>query len=289
MTLPENMKVLHDCDFTHDYLQQYTDEIYFRMKHDLINLHSPSLPGGFSLCNITLAEYAMHINGCYADISMTENEIRSYSMHPVYSPELWLAVKNDKTGEIAATGIAELDAETGEGILEWIQVSEAYRGCGLGTYIVTELLCRIAKKAKFATVSGQVQNPSNPEALYRKCGFTGNDIWHILRKKHSSDEMTCFCGHDCSRCVTYLATAGDDDELRRQSKQFYENFFNRDISLCDFNCYGGRSGTVFSLCQECPFSKCCREKNIHSCNECEKQCEMFKDYQKKYVNKYNQL
>lgn len=231
MTLPENMKVLHDCDFTHDYLQQYTDEIYFRMKHDLINLHSPSLPGGFSLCNITLAEYAMHINGCYADISMTENEIRSYSMHPVYSPELWLAVKNDKTREIAATGIAELDAETGEGILEWIQVSEAYRGCGLGTYIVTELLCRIAKKAKFATVSGQVQNPSNPEALYRKCGFTGNDIWHILRKKHSSDEMTVFAVMTVPAVLHILQQLGMMTNYEDNQNNFMKTF-STVIFLC---------------------------------------------------------
>ncbi len=182
MTLPENMLIFHDCDFTQDYLKQYTDEVYFRIRHDLRKLHSPSLPDGFYLCHIAPGDYAMHINRCYTDISMTENEIRGYSKHPTYSPELWIAVKNEKNGEIAATGIAELDKDTEEGVLEWIQVSEAYRGCGLGTYIVSELLCRIAKKARFATVSGQVENPSNPEALYRKCGFVGNDMWHILRK-----------------------------------------------------------------------------------------------------------
>ena len=39
--------------------------------------------------------------------------------------------------------------------------------------------------AEFATVSGKVNNPTNPESLYRKCGFTGNDIWHILTLKES--------------------------------------------------------------------------------------------------------
>lgn len=37
--------------------------------------------------------------------------------------------------------------------------------------------------AKFATVSGKIDNPANPERLYRKCGFVGNDVWHIIRKK----------------------------------------------------------------------------------------------------------
>ena len=36
--------------------------------------------------------------------------------------------------------------------------------------------------AKFATVSGKVDDCNMPERLYRKCGFVGDDIWHILRK-----------------------------------------------------------------------------------------------------------
>ncbi len=82
-----------------------------------------------------------------------------------------------------AAGIAELDTQVGEGILEWIQVSPAYRGCGLGAYVVTELLARMPQKARFATVSGQINDPSNPEGLYRKCGFRGNDVWHTLTKR----------------------------------------------------------------------------------------------------------
>lgn len=37
-------------------------------------------------------------------------------------------------------------------------------------------------KARFATVSGKVNDPSAPQRLYRKCGFTGDDVWHILKK-----------------------------------------------------------------------------------------------------------
>ena len=99
----------------------------------------------------------------------------------MYASSLWLAVRDDKTGKIVATGIAELDCECNEGILEWIQVSENYRGCGLGSYIVAELLWRMKDIAQFATVSGQCNNPANPERLYRKCGFTGNDVWHIFQ------------------------------------------------------------------------------------------------------------
>ena len=37
------------------------------------------------------------------------------------------------------------------------------------------------------------------------------------------------CGHDCGRCVTYLATVQDDDGLRRQAQQFYREAFRTDL------------------------------------------------------------
>ncbi len=54
---------------------------------------------------------------------------------------------------------------------------------GLGQFIENELLWRMKDRAKFVTVSGKIDNATNPEMLYRKCGFTGNDVWHILRRK----------------------------------------------------------------------------------------------------------
>lgn len=183
MTLPENMLILHDRHFRVEYLADYIDEPYFRLYHSLQMPHAAILPNGFRLCKASPAEYAAHINECYDDITITEEEIRSYSRHSVYSSALWIAVQECVSKKIVATGIAEFDEQVGEGILEWIQVSSAYRGLGLGTYVVTELLTRIAHTAQFATVSGQINNPYKPENLYRKCGFQGNDIWHVLKKK----------------------------------------------------------------------------------------------------------
>lgn len=181
--VPENMKILHADDFYPQLLEQYTDEPYFRLRHDLHGLSAPQIPHGFSLCEATPAEFCAHISQCYADIGITAAGLQSYIARPVYDAALWLAVKDDHTGKIVATGIAELDREIGEGILEWIQVSGEYRSRGLGSYIVAELLWRMKDSAQFATVSGQCHNPTNPEAMYRKCGFTGNDIWHILKKR----------------------------------------------------------------------------------------------------------
>lgn len=187
ITVPEGMKILHQDDFDESECRQYIDEIYFRLSHDLQGLSAPTLPEGFSLCDADIGDYASHINRCYDDIGITAAELQSYTTRPVFNAALWLAVKDDKTRDIAATGVAELDCEIGEGVLEWIQVSEDYRRCGLGRYIVSELLWRMKGSARFATVSGKCNNPSNPESLYRKCGFKGNDLWHILRKTVECD------------------------------------------------------------------------------------------------------
>lgn len=182
ITVSEGMLILHCAEFDAEKYTEYVDEPYFRLYHDLKCLSAPVLPDGFSICDATPEDYACHINGCYNGIGVSAEELRRYSERPVYHPALWLAVKDDRTGEIATTGIAELDREIGEGVLEWVQVSKEYRGCGLGSFVVSELLWRMKDIAQFATVSGQCGNPTNPEALYRKCGFKGDDVWHILRK-----------------------------------------------------------------------------------------------------------
>ncbi len=182
ISVPENMQILHNDDFGASLLAQFTDEPYFRLMHDLQNINPAVIPDEFELCTATLADFANHINFCYGGSCVAEDELRNYTARKVYCPELWIAIKDIKTGKIAATGIAELDREIGEGILEWIQVSEQYRRCSLGRCIVNELLWRMKDMAKFVTVSGQCNNPWKPEKLYRKCGFTGNDIWHVLKR-----------------------------------------------------------------------------------------------------------
>ncbi len=183
ITIPDGMLILHQEDFSETEYQQYSDEPYFRLKHDMKGLSAPVLPKDYSLCTAALHDFAAHINSCYDGIGVTAEELQSYTSHPVYAEALWVAIADTQSNEIVATGIAELDREIGEGVLEWIQVSKRYQRCGLGQYVVSELLWRMRNSAKFATVSGQCHNPTKPEVLYRKCGFSGNDVWHILRKR----------------------------------------------------------------------------------------------------------
>ena len=188
IAIPDNTKIVHDSEFDTELLKRYQDEPYFRLQHPMLEVEPVSLPEGYSLQEASVPDFVEHINSCYDDIGITVPEMQRNMLREQYSSELWLAVKEDCRGKIVATGIAELDREIGEGVLEWIQVSKDYRRCGLGSYLVSELLWRMRKAAKFVTVSGKCNNPDYPEGLYRKCGFCGNDVWHILRER----EQTAF-------------------------------------------------------------------------------------------------
>lgn len=102
--------------------------------------------------------------------------------------------------------------------------------------------------------------------------------------------MQGYCGHDCAKCVTYLATQSDSDILRKRVQRFYKEEFGRDIPLGKLNCAGCKKDNVFEPCLECPFRKCCKNRGIEACNGCsEYPCKSLEDYQAKYVNKCNQI
>ncbi len=69
-----------------------------------------------------------------------------------------------------------------EAVIETVEVSPDYRGRGLGRALVRELLRRIGTRAVFTTVSGIVEDRDNPGAFFRRCGFTGEDVWWWLRR-----------------------------------------------------------------------------------------------------------
>lgn len=106
------------------------------------------------------------------------------ALNYVYKNDLWIfidKINNARYTPIAFV-IADFDPLMKEGILEWIQVIPEFRGRALGKFLVAELLSRMKGKAKFATVSGNCNNISNPIASYRKIGFVGDIIWYIAYK-----------------------------------------------------------------------------------------------------------
>lgn len=184
MTIPEDMKIVHNDNFSSALLNDYCDEKYFRLIHYLNNIDD-KIPDDFSVKTAEHSDIPVMadiINRSYSDLSVSCEQIVFYTKTSVYDENLWILVYENRTNHIVGCGIADFDKEAKEGILEWIQVLPEYRGRKIGQLIVNQLLCRM-NNADFATVSGKVDNITNPERVYRKCGFVGNDIWHILHKK----------------------------------------------------------------------------------------------------------
>ena len=184
IAVPQNMIIVHQREMTDDLLLDYNDEPYFRLYHNLKNIRQMTVQGVEIVSSgVSVSAFVQLINKSYTDLSVTTEQIKSYRRTPVYCPDLWILLKERNTQAILAGGIADYDEETGELILEWIQVLPPYRGRGYGQLVVNTLLSKMQNKAKFATVSGKMNHPSHPERLYRKCGFVGTDIWHILTPK----------------------------------------------------------------------------------------------------------
>ncbi len=185
LTIPSNIKIIHDNEFDGKLLDNYIDRKFFRLIHDLSNIPEPHIP------EIELEiippnrtdELVDMINRSYAhsEVRVSKDYIRSLTTTQVYCPGLWIgAILNERlTGSI----ICDFDIEVGEAIIEWLQVLPEYRGRGIASALICKALKTMRGIADFATVSGECDNITNPESVYRSCGFNGDDVWHILNEK----------------------------------------------------------------------------------------------------------
>lgn len=112
-------------------------------------------------------------------------------------------------------------------------------------------------------------------------------------EKQNTHGGVCFCGHDCGRCLVYLATVTDKPETaaeyRNQAQAFYRDTMHMEIPTGKLVCLGGHSDTVMEACLACPFRKCCQDRNIDRCRDCpDYPCAEIADYEKQWVNKANQ-
>jgi len=161
-------------------------ELYFRLIHKMEKVPEKKLPDGFSFAiadpQREAQEISTFIAACYEELHPTAETVQGWTEHPVFDASLWVWLIEEGSETPAGLGIAEFDPGIAEGSLEWIQVLPTYRGRGLGKQIVYELLRRLEGRATFTSVAGQMDNQTQPEKLYRSCGFEGNDLWHVLRK-----------------------------------------------------------------------------------------------------------
>lgn len=183
--LPDDMQIVHAKDADGKSLEGKNMEKFFRLIHHPKQSYDTVLPDGFVYDEINIPNelplVADMINRCYPKCYFEAGDIAEWTEYPVFDKTLWIFIRDQKTGLPAASGIADFDEDIQEGSLDWIQVLPEYRGKGLGEKLVNELLRRLSPKAKFITVSGEVDNPTSPEKLYRKCGFTGDDVWFIIK------------------------------------------------------------------------------------------------------------
>ena len=183
VAVPEGMRIFHDTDPRPRSDPFWRDEPYFRLLHSLRSVPSFSPPEGYALGGLSLPEAAAHVRLCYQDPSFREEELLSSLCGAVFAPDLALALRETGSGQIAASAVATADPESGEASIEWVQVSPGARRKGLGRAIVAALLRALRGRADFATVSGRILAPERPERLYRACGFTGRDVWHVCTKR----------------------------------------------------------------------------------------------------------
>jgi hypothetical protein len=95
--------------------------------------------------------------------------------------------------------------------------------------------------------------------------------------------MVCWCGIDCTRCRTFLATINNDDEICKEVQKYYAEI-GHDIEIKDLHCLGCRSDEMMSVCAGCPYMKCGKEKGVSRCDKCgEYPCESLQWYTEKYI------
>lgn len=185
LTIPSNMKIIHNNKFDEKLLDNYFDRRFFRLIHNLSNIPEINIP------EIKLEviqsnrtnELVDMINSSYAhsEIRVSEDYVRSLTTTQVYCSELWIGAILDE--KLIGSIICDFDIEVGEAIIEWLQTLPEYRNRGIATALVCKALKIMRSFADFATVSGECDNMTNPERVYRNCGFEGNDVWHILNEK----------------------------------------------------------------------------------------------------------
>jgi len=103
--------------------------------------------------------------------------------------------------------------------------------------------------------------------------------------------MIGYCGLDCDKCETKIATLKNDDELRKKVAEEWSKLNNCVIPYQAINCLGCIQDSTKSVyCESiCEVRKCAINKKINSCEECENMgtCEKLKPYLISPINTFN--
>ncbi|MEG0529665.1 MAG: DUF3795 domain-containing protein, partial [Bacilli bacterium] len=82
---------------------------------------------------------------------------------------------------------------------------------------------------------------------------------------------TGYCGANCSKCNTYLATQNNDFEFIKRAKKFYKDVFQNDLPLEYIHCGGCYSKNKIHLRiidKICNYEVCTKSKKVLTCLSC---------------------
>lgn len=102
IAVPGNMKIIHDRDLPNGKFNNYNDEPYFRLYHDLKNIKETAR-SEIEIVQTNQADpFVRLINASYTDLSVTAAQIEAYQQTPVYCPDLWVLLQEKQSGAVIA-------------------------------------------------------------------------------------------------------------------------------------------------------------------------------------------
>jgi ribosomal protein S18 acetylase RimI-like enzyme len=144
----------------------------------------PILPAGYRFASVVSspAEVQAISDHVAQSDSNSLRLVQDWLNSPKFTADLWVWAIDEAAQQPVGLGLAELDTHFQEASIEWVQVLPAHQRHGLGRALVHEVLRRISERAQFTTVTGPVEDRDNPGAFFRRCGFTGDDVWWLLNR-----------------------------------------------------------------------------------------------------------
>ena len=182
ISFPKNVCVFHMSDYNENNNYRRVDK-YFKLKHDLRDIRKTSIEAFPIEIKEDINDLVDMINESYEKegIIISRDYFNDLSKSTLYRKNLWLKIVDSDKNMIASL-IALYDGEINEGVVDFIQVLPKYRGLGYARELLLKVLNELRSVADFVTVSGRVENQTNPKKLYESVGFTGDDIWYVCIK-----------------------------------------------------------------------------------------------------------
>jgi len=81
------------------------------------------------------------------------------------------------------------------------------------------------------------------------------------------NELLAPCGLWCGVCSIYIAHKTDNLKFKEKLLPVYRALAKNVDEIACTGCLS--DGVVFPVCRACPVKKCCKEKNIKGCYQCE--------------------